>query len=292
VAAIAAMFLHPLTPEVILRARHSDRESKSVCCRINRALRRQVGETLTGLCGSYHLSPSGRFWEIINQSEELTWGAVASLSQRGRRMNPMSDPKTILVVEDDENDLFLLQRAFHAVHYTGTIEARACVEGAVEYLQRFGGSHGRSAGTAPEILITDLKLTGLSGFDLLKWLKENPDFRVTTTVVLSSSDVERDVTKAYDLGANAYMVKPCEQESLRDILDTLIDFWRICRESDLLTASPCSRSPTCAERCSSGRLREALTGLSRLRHLECVAGCISARHVACAAYPSFRGACG
>jgi two-component system response regulator len=74
----------------------------------------------------------------------------------------------------------------------------------------------------------DLKLPKLNGFDVLQWLKENEECKVIPVMVLTSSALERDVTKAYQMGANSYMVKPSSLEQLTELVDLAFGFWSAC----------------------------------------------------------------
>jgi len=130
-----------------------------------------------------------------------------------------------LVVEDDENDVFLLQRAFKK---TGlNLPVHACRDGAdaMSYLKGEGKYSDRSTYPFPRVLITDLKMPRCSGFDLLRWLHEHPECNLIPKIVLSASAAMEDVKLAYQLGANCYFRKPVKADELIELVTVAQTFW-------------------------------------------------------------------
>ena len=136
-----------------------------------------------------------------------------------------SPSHTVLVVEDDPNDVFLLRRAFKKACPQVTLQACKDGEEAMQYLKGDNAFADRTKFPMPKVLITDLKLPRVSGFDLLRWLRENSSCRVIPTVVLSASSVDEDVQRAYELGANCYFCKPTSFERLVAVVGLLNTFW-------------------------------------------------------------------
>jgi CheY-like chemotaxis protein len=135
------------------------------------------------------------------------------------------EPLIILVVEDDENDSFLLERAFKK---TGIdMPVRICRDGgeAMSYLKGEGKFNDRSAFPFPRVLITDLKMPRCSGFDLLRWLYNHPECNLIPKIVLSASAETEDVKLAYQLGANCYFRKPARSDELVEIAAAAQSFW-------------------------------------------------------------------
>lgn len=131
----------------------------------------------------------------------------------------------ILLVEDDDNDALLLKRALAKQFAAGSIFRVENGEAAIAYLSGNGKFHDREKFPFPDIIITDLKMPRLSGFELLAWIHDHKEYRVIPTIVLSSSNAHPDVTRAYNLGANTYLVKPNDFESLMELARLIRDYW-------------------------------------------------------------------
>src|SRR5258708_6317532 len=85
---------------------------------------------------------------------------------------------------------------------------------AIEYLQGAGKYHDRSQYPFPSVIFTDLKMPRVGGFEILEWLRAHPECSVIPVIILSASRLEADVQRAYQLGGNAYLVKPSKLEDL------------------------------------------------------------------------------
>jgi len=132
---------------------------------------------------------------------------------------------TVLYVEDDPNDVFLLQRAFQKA---GVDVALASVGDGLEaedYLAGRGAYGDRAKHPLPSLVLLDLKLPKKSGLEVLEWLRGQPDLRVIPVIVLTSSQDRGDVWRAYELGANSYLVKPAQIGTLVDIVKALSGYW-------------------------------------------------------------------
>lgn len=140
-----------------------------------------------------------------------------------KRTNP-----TILVVEDDQNDLLLIKSAFRAAGVTSGIHTVSSGYEAIAYLSGDGKFSDRAAYVYPDFVITDLKMPDGDGFAVLEHLKKNPNWAVIPTVVLSGSQDNDDIKKAYLLGASAYHVKPSSPLALRALVKALHDYWLMC----------------------------------------------------------------
>jgi CheY-like chemotaxis protein len=146
----------------------------------------------------------------------------------------------VLIVEDDENDAFFIQRAFQHV---GVIQAPSIcknVKDAIRYLEGKGEYADRQRFPFPNVLITDLKMPGETGFNLLEWIRDHPYLRVIPTVIVSSSSMPDDIKYAYCLGANAYLTKRTDPTEFREMFTSLLRFWELCEVPDL-------GGPTCEE---------------------------------------------
>jgi CheY-like chemotaxis protein len=116
---------------------------------------------------------------------------------------------TILLVEDDSNDVLLLQRAFRRAGLTHALQVVTDGDQAVAYLTGQGQYNDRTAHPIPSLILLDLKLPRRSGLEVLAWLRgESSDVKKLPVIVLTSSRLSEDVDRAYALGANSYMAKP------------------------------------------------------------------------------------
>ena len=140
----------------------------------------------------------------------------------------MDRHRTILIAEDDDNYAMLLQRALGQIGRTDPVHRVANGREAIDYLVGEGKYADREAFAFPAVLFLDLKMPGLGGFDVLRWMQEHPGCRVTPTVVLSSSVLERDVELSYALGAHAYLAKPATVNELKRMLGDAYNFWAWC----------------------------------------------------------------
>jgi CheY-like chemotaxis protein len=139
---------------------------------------------------------------------------------------------TILLVEDEESDVLLIERAFRK-HIEGELHVTRNGEEAIEYLTGKGKFSDRKKYPFPDLVISDLKMPKLSGFELLAWIHEHREFRAIPTIVLSSSKLEHDVIRAYELGARTYMVKPSDFQTLAEMVKVIRDYWAASMKPNL-----------------------------------------------------------
>jgi CheY-like chemotaxis protein len=132
----------------------------------------------------------------------------------------MTEKKTVLAVEDDAPDLFPLRRAFRQLDPTFDVKVVETGRAAVNYLQGEGVYSDRNQYPLPLLIVLDLRLPGMSGLDLLKWIREQPQFTDLPIIALTAFG-NRDLPRAYDLGINFYLLKPADAESLAEVLQAL-----------------------------------------------------------------------
>lgn len=101
-------------------------------------------------------------------------------------------------------------------------------EEAVLYLRGKGQFSDRSKYPLPNVVLTDLNMPGMDGFELLQWLRRNPQYSIIPAIVYSSSHLEQDVCKAYSLGANSYIAKPTSIHDMVEILRLIYEYWSRC----------------------------------------------------------------
>jgi CheY-like chemotaxis protein len=133
--------------------------------------------------------------------------------------------RMILLVEDDPDDVALIQRAFQRAGSTAPMNVVQDGEEAVAYLSGTGEYGDRASHPMPVLVLLDLKLPRRSGLDVLRWLRAEPALRRLPVVVLTSSRESADVGKAYDCGANSYLVKPVSPDQTRQLAHALGLYW-------------------------------------------------------------------
>lgn len=144
-------------------------------------------------------------------------------------LEPMKrSPATVLIVDDEPDDLFFMVAAFRAVGASSRIQTVGSGNEAVAYLEGEGSYGDRALHPYPNFIVTDLKMPGLDGFGLLEYLKENPKSATIPTVVLSGSSDYDDIVRAHRLGASSYHVKPTDATALRAFVRVLHDYWMMC----------------------------------------------------------------
>lgn len=137
----------------------------------------------------------------------------------------MSEIPVILQVEDREEDVFLLHRALKRAALEANVQVASDGQEAVDYLAGHGKFADRQQFPLPYLVLLDLKLPQRMGLDVLAWIRAQPVFRPLIVIVLSSSIHEDDVRRAYELGANAFLVKPSDTHTLADMCQALKHFW-------------------------------------------------------------------
>lgn len=130
----------------------------------------------------------------------------------------------VLLVEDDPNDILLLERAFGKAQLTAPLQVNDGEE-AIAYLAGEGNYADRERHPLPNLVLLDLKLPKKSGLEVLHWLRQQPVLQRLPVVVLTSSREHSDVNRAYELGANSYLVKPVRSQDLVEMIKTLDVYW-------------------------------------------------------------------
>ncbi|MBD3884155.1 response regulator [Phormidium tenue FACHB-886] len=142
----------------------------------------------------------------------------------------MSLDHTILLVEDNAKDVFLIQRAFRKAAVVTPLQIVSDGDAAVQYLSGEAPYGDRAVYPFPDLLLLDLKLPRRSGAEVLQWIRQQPALRRLPVVVLTSSRELVDINRIYDLGANAYIAKPPSFDNLVDIIKTLDLHWILYNE--------------------------------------------------------------
>ncbi len=138
------------------------------------------------------------------------------------------EPLTILLVEDEADDVLLFRRALEKTGVQYPLQVVTDGEAALAYLAGSGKYADRTKYPRPGAIILDLKMPRLDGLQVLASIKNNPDLRVIPTLILSSSKVPDDIARAYELGANSYFAKPSVPGDLHALVQVVNDYWKRC----------------------------------------------------------------
>jgi CheY-like chemotaxis protein len=150
---------------------------------------------------------------------------------------------TVLAAEDEESDVFLLNMAFKRAGVPNPLTVVRDGEEAIAYLNGDAPYNDRSRHPLPGLVLLDLNMPRLNGFDVLSWLASHPDLKNLPAVVLSSSAQDSDIAKARKLGAVDYRVKPTGLNNLITLLQEIVPRWL---KSVGLPDLPPHASPTAA----------------------------------------------
>ena len=139
--------------------------------------------------------------------------------------------KVILLVEDNPDDELLTLRALKKNGVLNeVVVARDGVE-ALDYLFACGSHSGRDAGVMPELILLDLKLPRVDGFEVLRRLRSDERTRLLPVVILTSSKEQQDMLEGYGLGANSYVRKPVNFEQFVSAVEQLKLYWLVLNEA-------------------------------------------------------------
>ncbi len=138
----------------------------------------------------------------------------------------MAKAAKILLVEDDPNDVGLTLSALRENHLANEVIVVRDGKEALDYLFRREAYESREAYNLAVVLL-DLKLPKVDGFEVLKQVKADPDLRLIPVAVLTSSKEEQDLQSCYDLGTNAYVVKPVDFQNFIEAVRQLGYFWTV-----------------------------------------------------------------
>jgi CheY-like chemotaxis protein len=130
----------------------------------------------------------------------------------------------ILYVEDNQDEVDVFRRVMGRLANPPTFTILSSGSEAIEYLLHQGAYQGQSPPT-PRLALIDLNLPGHSGFEIIQQVRAASRTRYLPVIVYSSSDKPEDIRRAYDLGANAYLIKPGSYHGVTDMMRRAIDFW-------------------------------------------------------------------
>ena len=137
-------------------------------------------------------------------------------------MKFLDKPLEILLVEDNKGDIGLIEEFFEDAKIRINLNVAEDGEEAVRFLwgeDKFLGS------SCPDIILLDWNLPKKTGHEILKEIKENSNLKNIPIIILTTSSAEKDILRAYDLHANAYIVKPIDFDEFMKVIGSIEDFW-------------------------------------------------------------------
>jgi CheY-like chemotaxis protein len=131
------------------------------------------------------------------------------------------ETQTVLLAEDNEDDVFIFKRAFKQAQATQPLQVVMDGQAAVDYLAGTGEYADRTRFPLPVVAFIDLKLPLRHGLDVLRWIRGRPELRALSVVILTSSAEPRDLVAAREGGARFYIVKPPRPKTIADVMAVL-----------------------------------------------------------------------
>ena len=140
--------------------------------------------------------------------------------------NPESSP--ILVVEDDQDHAFFIRRAFQRAGLLNPTHFVEDGDKALAYLAGEGAYHNRVEFPLPSLMLLDLKMPNMDGFEVLEWVRAHPTLSALRIIVLTTSGATADINRAYRLGANSFLTKPMNFTDLVQLTKWVKGYWLHC----------------------------------------------------------------
>ena len=137
----------------------------------------------------------------------------------------MGEPVLVMLVEDNIDHAELVLRTLKEHRIANKVRHFLDGQSALDYLYRRGEFYGLTETERPQVILLDLRLPRVDGMEVLKTIKEDADLKSIPVVVLTTSEAEKDVAKAYYNHANSYLVKPVGFEDFRKLMDDLGFYW-------------------------------------------------------------------
>ncbi len=136
----------------------------------------------------------------------------------------------ILLVEDNGRDAELMVRALRKNHLANQLHVIEDGPEALDFIFRRGAYAQGSHAENPRVILLDIKLPKLSGLEILREIKSNPETRSVPVVMVTSSNEDPDIKTAYELGANSYVVKPVDFDSFQEAMSTIGLYWLLVNQ--------------------------------------------------------------
>lgn len=139
------------------------------------------------------------------------------------------EPINILLAEDNEDDIEITTIAFEEARIHNNLFVVRNGQEAMDYLNCQGEYADREKYPIPDLILLDINMPKIGGFELLERLKKDEKFKLIPTVMLTSSKSEEDIVKSYSSGAAAYIPKPVNHEEFLKVVETFNFFWQIVK---------------------------------------------------------------
>ena len=136
----------------------------------------------------------------------------------------ISESSAILLADDNSDDVELIRRAFSKIGLGSAFHAVCGINETIKYLRGDDPYQDRGRFPFPRLVLLDFKMR-VDGWEILQWIRQRPEFRRLPVIVFSGSNYPDDINRAYDLGANSYLVKPSKPEDLSEAVSHIGDFW-------------------------------------------------------------------
>src|SRR6266481_5769504 len=158
-------------------------------------------------------------------------GSIAQSSgSRHIGVEMITDRSTVLLAEDDPDDVLLTQVAFERARLANPLQVVRDGEEAIAYLSGEGAFSDRNRFPIPILLLLDLQMPKVDGFQVLEWLRTEPISRQMTVAIMTSSDHDPHISRAYELGADSYLIKPPDAAAMIGLVQRLHAYWMILNE--------------------------------------------------------------
>jgi len=131
----------------------------------------------------------------------------------------------ILLAEDCEDEVLLIRRAFAEARFLNPLHVVSDGDEVIAYLKGDRKYANREEYPLPGLLLLDLKMPRKDGFEVLRWIRQQPELRALRVVVLTASDHIQDVNRAYQMGANSFLVKPVDFPHFVEVTQALKGYW-------------------------------------------------------------------
>ena len=140
-------------------------------------------------------------------------------------MDGLGEPGWILLVDDNRMDVELTLDAFRQAHLANHVEVVTGGQAAIDYLLGRGEYADRTRYRLPALVLLDLKMPVVDGFEVLRQMKGTPVVRRIPVIILTTSREERDRALSYENGANSFLVKPVSFDGFLDVVGAIRDYW-------------------------------------------------------------------